>query len=1493
MTATTRRLRGLALLSALLLVLPALAQQPLADDLVLHADAAGTTLALPGNSAFHETTQTVLNARLIDVPGTPVRLATWDELQDDGNVQPFYAISLDGHSMNTVRATSYVLKVRYADFDPAAGAPPVSSDLADDGAGNLYLVQFVTQPLNEFRSAIENLGGVIYKFVPHHAHIVKMTPAVRDQVAALPYVRWVGPYQPAYRLEEFMRDNRDQAENLFPWQRYNIQVCEAGMAQKFLVGEHIRALGGIVNMPHAGKYLLEATLTPEMLDQVIHWDEVLWVDRWSPYTTDMDKVRQVGGADYLETVAGFDGAGVRGEVIDIGFNLTHVDFASRPLILHTDVSSASHGASTSGICFGDGTGDPTARGLLPAGQGIVADWDVISVGEPRYDLTGELVQDPYYAVFQTASVGSAQTSQYTSVSADTDEMLFDFDIVHCQSQSNLGSTSSRPQAWAKNIISGGAVEHYDTATRDDDCWCYSGSIGPATDGRIKPDLCFWYDYTRTVTTGGTTAYTDTFGGTSGATPSICGYTGLFFQMWDEGIFGNEVDPGATVFENRPHMTTAKAFMINTASPYPFTGTGDDMTRVHQGWGLPDVQYMYDMRDNISFINETEILTNMQSVDYAAFVADLPDPPALRITLVYADPSGLPSASQQRINDLTLKVISPAGTVYWGNNGLLAGLWSTPGGTPNEVDTVENVFIEDPEPGIWTVTVIASEINEDSHVETPEEDADFALVVSGAFLATCTSDGRIALDNTKFACDGQVGIRVIDCDLNTDDLVIDTTTVTIASNTEEAGETVVLTETGPETADFRGSIALSTSDADGVLQITHDDTIIATYVDADDGTGATVTVTATGLADCEPPLITGVVATDIQPRTATIQFQTDEPAAGTIRYGTDCAGLTESQAVTGFKTSHLIGLSGLDDDTTYFYVVDAVDEAGNAITADNGGVCFSFTTPEVPDFFTELFTSGNDLDHLSLIFEPTLGSDRYRTCVESIDTLPSDPNNGTVLTLSGDSYATVNLSGFQRVVLYNTPHTTLYVGSNGYITFDAGDTDWSESLEDHFEQPRISGLFNDLSTGSGSISWRAFPDHVAVTWWQVSDGSSSTSTFQIEMFFNGKIRLNYLDISATDGLAGLSEGLGVSPDFYPTDLSDMGACVPLVFELPAGPPIYLTPSTPTVIPVLIEDGREHYVPGSGLLHYRYDGGDLLTAPLVHVGGHEYEATLPPATCSATPEFYFSATGQLGSTVYLPKNAPLGRYTATVAIVSDVFGDNFQSDLGWTVVDDPSLTDGSWQRGDPAGDGSHGDPTQDFDGSGKCYLTANRAGNSDVDWGPTWLISPALDMSSMHDPLLSFAYWWSNDDWDGDQLTIELSDDDGATWTLVHEYTLLLGQPPAWKQDAVHIADYVSLTATVRVRFAANDTPNNSIDEGAIDAVSIIDIACLEGTLGDMNCDGILNYADIDPFVQALSCPGGNPACWDPACPWLNGDCNEDGTVNYADIDPFVARLASGG
>lgn len=58
-----------------------------------------------------------------------------------------------------------------------------------------------------------------------------------------------------------------------------------------------------------------------------------------------------------------------------------------------------------------------------------------------------------------------------------------------------------------------------------------------------------------------------------------------------------------------------------------------------------------------------------------------------------------------------------------------------------------------------------------------------------------------------------------------------------------------------------------------------------------------------------------------------------------------------------------------------------------------------------------------------------------------------------------------------------------------------------------------------------------------------------------------------------------------------------------------------------------------------------------------------------------------------------------------------------------------------------------------------------------------------------------------------------------------------------------------------------------------------------TPGDLNCDGLVNAFDIDPFVLALLDIGE----WDPDCDRMAADINGDGVVNAFDIDPFVGLL----
>jgi DNA-binding beta-propeller fold protein YncE len=62
-------------------------------------------------------------------------------------------------------------------------------------------------------------------------------------------------------------------------------------------------------------------------------------------------------------------------------------------------------------------------------------------------------------------------------------------------------------------------------------------------------------------------------------------------------------------------------------------------------------------------------------------------------------------------------------------------------------------------------------------------------------------------------------------------------------------------------------------------------------------------------------------------------------------------------------------------------------------------------------------------------------------------------------------------------------------------------------------------------------------------------------------------------------------------------------------------------------------------------------------------------------------------------------------------------------------------------------------------------------------------------------------------------------------------------------------------------------------------------------GDLNCDGVVNNFDIDPFVLALSNPDGYRVIH-PDCNINNADVDGSGQIDNFDIDPFVA-LVSGG
>jgi hypothetical protein len=347
---------------------------------------------------------------------------------------------------------------------------------------------------------------------------------------------------------------------------------------------------------------------------------------------------------------------------------------------------------------------------------------------------------------------------------------------------------------------------------------------------------------------------------------------------------------------------------------------------------------------------------------------------------------------------------------------------------------------------------------------------------------------------------------------------------------------------------------------------------------------------------------------------------------------------------------------------------------------------------------------------------------------------------------------------------------------------------------------------------------------------------------------------------------------------------------LSFSFPNGRPELVSPAGGTTIRVEVSPLQAQPQPGTGRLHYNTGGGwvsELMTV----VAPNVYDAVFPAITCGTTVRYYFSAQTATGQTVYNPGDAPTTTYSALSAYgLVVVFEDEFDTNLGWTVENSTGLTSGAWERGIPVGGGGRGDPPTAYGGSGYCYLTDNRAGDSDVDGGYTWLKSPTLDLSA-GDAKITYALWYTNyygADPNNDLFKTYVSNDNGTNWVVAE----IVGPATTsgWFLHSFNVGAFVTPNATVKVRYEASDLNSGSVVEAAVDAFRVERVVCTPPyKVGDVNCDGTVDFGDINPFVLALSDPAAYAAQY-PGCPFENRDINGDGQFNFGDINPFVALLS---
>ena len=148
-------------------------------------------------------------------------------------------------------------------------------------------------------------------------------------------------------------------------------------------------------------------------------------------------------------------------------------------------------------------------------------------------------------------------------------------------------------------------------------------------------------------------------------------------------------------------------------------------------------------------------------------------------------------------------------------------------------------------------------------------------------------------------------------------------------------------------------------------------------------------------------------------------------------------------------------------------------------------------------------------------------------------------DGFVLSLGDDDFQEVSL-GFD-FPFNGTDYGSVFVNSNGNLTFGAGDTDFSESVADFLNgDPRIAPLWDDLSPNNGgTISVEFGAGEATVIFDSVPEFfNTGANTFMATLRDDGSFTIEYGAVSAVDGLSGTTEGGGAA-DPGPTDLSAGG------------------------------------------------------------------------------------------------------------------------------------------------------------------------------------------------------------------------------------------------------------------------------------------------------------------------------------------------------------------
>ena len=236
--------------------------------------------------------------------------------------------------------------------------------------------------------------------------------------------------------------------------------------------------------------------------------------------------------------------------------------------------------------------------------------------------------------------------------------------------------------------------------------------GPADDGRIKPDIVANGESVYSTDNRADDAYL-TLSGTSMSTPNTTGSLGLLFEQY-RSLVGGDM-----------RSATLKGLLIHTADEAgPAEGPDYQF-----GWGLLNARTAADVIADYASMTATASISEYTLNDSQSFDINFSASGAgsIQVTLCWTDPAGTPPTAQLNptdlmlVNDLDVR-ISKNDTTYfpWILDPANPVAAATTG--DNFRDNVEKIVIQNPTPGLFTVTV--------SHKGVLAAPQDYSLIVTG-------------------------------------------------------------------------------------------------------------------------------------------------------------------------------------------------------------------------------------------------------------------------------------------------------------------------------------------------------------------------------------------------------------------------------------------------------------------------------------------------------------------------------------------------------------------------------------------------------------------------------------------------------------------------------------------------------------------------------------------------------------------------------------------